>query len=231
MYHPPIMSRPNACAIYLIRHGRTEWNVTGRWQGHLDVPLDSTGRQQAQRLARRLSDEGTRFGAFYASDLSRAWETAQAVGAALGMAPAAEPALREIDLGAWAGKTRAEIAEQFPAEWGKLQTDEDIPRGGGETFAGFQQRVLDWLERAADKHAGGRICAVTHGGCIRAAALHALGWTWADRERVPPIENGSINILERADGAWRILRMNDVEGIQGEDGEEGHPELNEGQLS
>jgi broad specificity phosphatase PhoE len=231
MYDPPIMDASAPCTIYLIRHGRTEWNVTGRWQGHLDVPLDDAGRDQAARLADRLQREGIRFDALYASDLRRARETAEAVGEALDMEVSAVPALREIDLGAWSGMTREEIARKFPTEWKQLHGEEDIARGGGETFAVFQQRVLNWLSSAAETHAGGRICAVTHGGCIRAALLKVRGLSWAGRDRIPPIDNGSITVLEIAGGAWRVLRVNDAEGIVPEGGGDGHPELNEGQLS
>jgi broad specificity phosphatase PhoE len=219
------------CILFFIRHGRTEWNVTGRWQGHLDVPLDAAGRAQAARLADRLAREGICFDALYTSDLLRARETAEAVAGTLKLEVKAVPALREIDLGAWSGKTREEIARAFPAEWKKLHSEEDIPRGGAETFAVFQQRVLDWMEKAADANAGGRICAVTHGGCIRAALLHTRGLTWPERDQIPPIDNGSITVLERNGGAWRALRVNDAEGIVAEGGGDGHPEWNEGQFS
>jgi broad specificity phosphatase PhoE len=209
------MSQPSTCTVYLIRHGETEWNAIGRWQGHLDVPLSAAGRAQAARLARRLAGEGTRFDALYSSDLSRAWETAIVLGGALGLPPAAAPALREIDLGRWSGKTRAEIAAAYPDEWRLLQRDEDFPRGGGESFAVFRQRVLGWLNRAAENHPGGRICAVTHGGCIRAVLLHALGLTWADRDRIPPLGNGSISVVERAAGGWNAVRMNDLTDLNG----------------
>jgi broad specificity phosphatase PhoE len=222
------MSKPSVCTVFLIRHGETEWNRDGRWQGHTDVPLSAAGLQQASRLARLLTEEGTRFDALYSSDLNRAWETAAAIGGALGLSPAAAPALREINLGAWAGKTPAEIALAFPDEWRRIQTDEDIPRGGGETFAAFQARVVDWLDRTAGSHAGGKICAVTHGGCVRAVLLHALALTWAERERIPPIGNASITVVEHSADGWKIVRMNDTLGIQDTGAEEERAEQNEG---
>jgi broad specificity phosphatase PhoE len=225
------MSRPLSSTIQLIRHGETEWNTTGRWQGHLDVPLNAVGREQAARLARRLAEEGARFEALYSSDLKRAWETAAAVGRSLGMEPVADPALREIDLGRLAGKTREEIAAEYPDEWRRLHGREDFPRGGGETFAAFQRRVLGWMDRAAERHPGGAVCAVTHGGCIRAVLLHALGLTWPDRARIPPIENVSITEVARIGGVWTVRRMNDAASIRPDEAEESHPEWNEGQLA
>jgi broad specificity phosphatase PhoE len=222
------MEKPIICTIYLIRHGETEWNREGRWQGHSDVPLNAAGQQQALRLARRLADEGARFDALYSSDLSRAWETAVAVGGALGLRPSASPALREIDLGLWAGKTRADIAREYADEWRKLLHNEDFPRGGGETYANFQARVLEWLNRAAETHAGGKICVVTHGGWIRAAILHALGLTWGERDRVPAIGNGSITILEGDAGRWAVTHMNDTPRTPSTGGEKERVDENEG---
>jgi broad specificity phosphatase PhoE len=223
------MEKVPACTVFLIRHGETEWNRGGRWQGHSDVPLSAAGREQASRLARRLAEEGTRFSALYSSDLSRAWDTAVAIGGALGLRPAAAPALREIDLGTWAGKTHAEIAAAHPDQWRMLQRNEDFPRGGGETFAAFQKRVLDWLDSAAEKHSGGRILAVTHGGCIRAVLLYALGLTWTEREKIPSIGNTSITIVERGASGWRIVQINNAQDASKADTGEEQMENSEGE--
>jgi len=222
------MIEPPVSTFYLIRHGETDWNLDGRWQGHSDVPLNAAGQLQALRLARRLAEEGVRFDALYSSDLSRARETAAALGGTLGRELHTAPALREIDLGTWAGKTLADIAAAYPDQWQKLQHNEDFPRGGGESFAAFQARVLGWLESAAEMHSGGKICVVTHGGWIRAALLHALGLTWGERDRIPAIGNGSITILEGAAGRWTVARMNNTPRIQTAGGEEEHLEENEG---
>ncbi|MBN2085400.1 MAG: histidine phosphatase family protein [Anaerolineales bacterium] len=220
----------SACTVHLIRHGETDWNRNGRWQGHSDVPLNASGRAQAARLARRLAETGARCDAFYSSDLSRAWQTAEAIRGALGLRPSAAPALREIDLGCWSGKTRAEIEREFPDAWRQMQNEVDIPRGGGETFAAFQARVLTWLNRAAEIHAGKILYAVTHGGCIRAAALHALGLAWAERDKIPAIRNASINALEYAAGRWQVVCLNDTLGIYDDGLSEEPPEKNEGDL-
>jgi broad specificity phosphatase PhoE len=199
----------NTFRIYLIRHGETDWNREGRWQGHADVPLSAAGLQQASRLARRLGSQGFSPEVLYSSDLSRAWETAEAIGGALGLRPTAAPELREIDLGTWSGKTRGEIARAYPSDWARLEANDDFPRGGGETFAAFQARVTDWLDRTAARHPGETVAAVTHGGCIRALLLLAMGLSWADRRRIPPIENISIFILEKTGGGWKIRPEND----------------------
>jgi broad specificity phosphatase PhoE len=222
------MEKFSSSILYLIRHGETDWNRDGRWQGHRDVPLSAAGRAQAKRLAHRLSKSEPRFDSIFTSDLSRALETARIIGGALGLRPIATPELREINLGAWAGKTREEIARAFPGEWLRMQRNEDIPRGGGETFSSFQQRILGWLDRATEDQERRTICAVTHGGCIRAVLLHTLGLTWAERDQIPPIDNGSITVMERGVGGWKVVRMNDAQGIRDPRAEEDRTEQNEG---
>jgi broad specificity phosphatase PhoE len=222
------MENLSSSIVYLIRHGETDWNRDGRWQGHRDVPLSVAGRAQAKRLAHRLSKSEPRFDSLFSSDLSRALETARILGGALGLRPTATPELREINLGTWAGKTREEIALAFPGEWLRMQRNEDIPRGGGETFSAFQRRILEWLNRATKDQERRTICAVTHGGCIRAVLLHTLGLTWAERDRIPSIDNGSITIVERSAGEWKVVRMNDAQGLRDPRAEEDRTERNEG---
>jgi broad specificity phosphatase PhoE len=126
------------------------------------------------------------------------------LGGALGRTPAAAPALREINLGAWAGHTKAEIAERHPVEWSLLEAGEDIPRGGGETYAQFQARILEWLIPALQRHAGETIAVVTHGGVIRAVLLYALNLQWKDRSRIPSIGNASVSVLEIHGNRWAL---------------------------
>src|SRR5262245_42161594 len=114
--------------FYLIRHGETDWNQSGRWQGHADVPLNALGRAQAQRLAERLRRERDPLDAIYSSDLLRAWETAQALAAAVGHAPQPLPALREIDVGSWSGLTRVEVMARDRDLMERLESGEDVPR-------------------------------------------------------------------------------------------------------
>jgi alpha-ribazole phosphatase len=93
--------------ILLARHGETDWNRDGRFQGHADPPLNAAGRRQAEGLAQTVASEPP--DAVYASDLRRAFETAEIVGARLGLPVGREIALREIDVGSWHGLTREQI--------------------------------------------------------------------------------------------------------------------------
>src|ERR1700712_4846322 len=133
---------PVTTTFYLIRHGETEWNLNGRWQGHADVPLNAVGRAQAQRLAEHLRAKKMHFDALYSSDLQRAWETASAVGAALGLTPQPLPALREIDVGSWSGLTGSEVIARDRDVYERIRSGEDVARGGGERFLDLYTRVV-----------------------------------------------------------------------------------------
>jgi probable phosphoglycerate mutase len=196
--------------FYLIRHGETDWNLNGRWQGHADVPLNQVGQAQARRLATRLLREGVRFDALYSSDLQRAWATARAVGAALDLVPQPLPALREIDVGSWSGLTGAEVLAQDGDTYERVRSGEDLPRGGGERLLDLYTRVVAAAERLADEQPGRALALVTHGGPVRALLMYAA------REKVglnlhrAHIGNTSISVLIGGPSGWDIGTINDM---------------------
>lgn len=172
--------------ILLARHGETDWNHDGRFQGWADPPLNETGREQARALAIQLA--GVLFDAVYASDLRRAYETAVIVAEPHGVSVVTDPGLREINVGSWSGLTRPEIEERFPA----------AEHHDGETRAEHLARVLEAVERIASAHAGERILIVSHGGSLRALRRHAVG------DPVHPIENCGVYELRFRDGAFSV---------------------------
>jgi probable phosphoglycerate mutase len=146
--------------ILLARHGETDWNKEGRWQGWADPPLNDTGRAQARGLAERL--RATPFDAVYSSDLRRARETAEILAAPHAVPVVVDPGLREIDVGSWSGLTRAEIRERFP----------DGSRPDGETHEEHGTRVRAAVVAIARANEGRRILIVAHGGTVR--SIHDL---------------------------------------------------------
>src|SRR3712207_2534231 len=103
--------------LVFVRHGETDWNRVGRWQGHADIPLSTAGREQAAALAARFLREGRRFDHVYASDLGRAFETAQIIASTLKLPVHPLIELREMHIGAWSGLTSEEIRTRYPREW------------------------------------------------------------------------------------------------------------------
>jgi broad specificity phosphatase PhoE len=187
--------------ILLARHGETDWNREGRFQGHADPPLNRTGRAQAVDLSVALMAE--QLAAVYSSPLRRALETAEVLAASHGLEPVPVDDLREVDVGSWSGLTRPEVEERFPAQFARWL---DYGQGweDGETYEEMGRRAVDALLRLAAAHDGERVLAVTHGGPIRAAFAFADGTTHAEARRLgPPIGNTFVAELAVADGALR----------------------------
>ena len=179
--------------IIALRHGETEWNVDTRIQGHLDIALSAKGRWQAERLAHALRGEPIK--AIYASDLTRAWETAQYVARVQGLPVTQEVGLRERDFGDFEGKTFAEIEVLLPEQslrWRKR--DPEFYPAGGESLIALRARVMEAAERLAAQHPGQQIALVGHGGVMdvlyRAATRQGIQAprTWA-------LGNAAINRL------------------------------------
>lgn len=154
-----------ATRIIAIRHGETAWNVDTRIQGQLDIPLSECGHQQAARLGRALRGEPVT--AVYASDLSRAWETAQYIARACAVPVTKETALRERSFGEFEGKTFVEIEHQLPEQslrW--RRRDPEFSPSGGESLLALRSRVVEAAQRLAARHPGELIAMVGHGGVM-----------------------------------------------------------------
>ena len=185
--------------LYLVRHGETEWNRIGRWQGATDIPLSDLGRAQARLLAARLRDR--RIAAVYASQLSRALETAQILAAGLGApAPTVDPRLRERGYGAFEGLTREECAERFPRVWEQYLADRRVVPPNAEPQAQVTERItaamLEIAAAADDRPDAEAILVVSHGGVIR-SFVHAVTGVVP-----PPLENGAVFRLRFERGAF-----------------------------
>lgn len=208
------MSHSEVTRVIAIRHGETAWNVDTRIQGHLDIPLNDTGRWQARRMAAALADAG--IDAIYASDLSRAHATAQALAEATGRAVRADTGLRERCFGEFEGRTFAEIEAQFPEQalrW--RRRDPEFGPPGGETLQGFFDRIVAVASRLAAAHPGETVALVAHGGvmdCLYRAASRVdllAARTWQ-------LGNASINRLLYTPGGFTLVGWGDTLHLQGE---------------
>ncbi len=194
--------------VVLIRHGETEWNRDRRIQGQTDTPLSALGRQQALAIGQRLKRE--RFTAIYASDLQRAWDTAQAIGQAAlaerpdAVQPVADRRLREMDFGEWEGKTSAEIAASHPEAHARSKhRDADFRIPGGESFRDLYERTVDAVTSLVDAHPGGTLCVVAHGGILDMMYRHTHAIA-LDQPRVFSLYNAAYNCLEHEGGRFRL---------------------------
>jgi probable phosphoglycerate mutase len=161
--------------VLLVRHGQSEWNALGRWQGQADPPLSDLGRAQARAASASLGA----LDAIWASDLQRAAETATIIAAELGIGPVVlDPDLRERDAGEWAGLTRAEIDERYPGYLDPPPADKHTSFGaapatttprrppGWEPDDSVLERARRALHRIAAAVGDGLVLVVTHGGLI-----------------------------------------------------------------
>ena len=158
--------------ILLARHGESDWNRAGRWQGFADRPLTDLGRGQAAALADRLAD--TELDSVYASDLQRARETAEIVARRRGLDVRTRRELREIDVGSWSGLTRAEAEKRFPEGY-RRGVDGGEGWNDGERYEQMSARVIQAIGQIAADEDGRRVLVVAHGGSIRAVHAAALG--------------------------------------------------------
>jgi probable phosphoglycerate mutase len=179
----------------VLRHGQTAWNLEGRWQGWLDIPLDDVGRAQARARAAQLAAAGTTFAGVAASPLGRALETATIVAERLDLgAVRTYPGLRERNGGDWQGRTTADIDERWPDELLALRRGEIDTPPGGESTAEMMDRLDGALADIDTTMPAGPILVVTHGGIARAlvnrtraaesrAIFANVGGMWMDYDR------------------------------------------------
>ena len=182
-----------ATRLIAVRHGETAWNVGTRIQGQLDIGLNATGEWQARRVGQALADEA--IDVVYASDLTRAWNTALEIARPLGLQVKPEPRLRERAFGCFEGMSFAEIEQNLPDQarlW--RERDPAFTPEGGESLLVFRDRITAVAAELAARHPGELVVLVAHGGVMdvlyRAATRQGL-----QAPRTWMLGNASINRL------------------------------------
>jgi len=193
-----------ATRFCLVRHGETAWNTERRLQGHLDIPLNDTGRAQAAATADALADD--RFHALYTSDLARAQDTAQALAARIERPVAQITALRERHYGIFQGLTYDEAMTRHPNEYRRFMAREPgfVFPGGGESLLAFQERISLALTQIASRHVGEHVLIVTHGGVLDVVHRLCSGKS-LDAPRDFTIPNAALNRISIENGRWTLL--------------------------
>ena len=198
--------------IILIRHGETEWNLTGRWQGHADSALSVRGISQAQALGERMKGEDV--DVVYASDLERALHTSRLVGGPSGWQARSMPALRERDLGVLEGLTTDEMKETQPDVYQSfMEGGPDYQPPGGESFRQFFDRCSRAIDSLANEHSGQKVVAVTHGGVLGAVFRKVLKIS-LEAERNFLLLNCSINRIQKSQTNWNLVSWGDIAHLQ-----------------
>jgi broad specificity phosphatase PhoE len=202
--------------LLLIRHGQSVGNIEERVQGQLDSPLTDRGRGQAYALAQRLAREERSISCIYASDLSRATETAEILAVEIGVPVLLDGRLREYDVGVLTGVIWQEIEFLYPDIWHGLHHSPDwVPLPGEEGNEAFHTRLVAVLDDIVSKHGEGDvIVVVSHGGSLGMILAHLLGM---DVQRPAPFQlgNASLSVVEfRACGPVLVC-LNDMGHLDG----------------
>ena len=194
--------------IVLWRHGRTEWNATGRFQGQTDIDLDEIGRAQAWQSARRLA--ALEPDLLISSDLRRTRDTMAALAEITGKPLQLDDRLRETFAGEWQGLTGAEIASRYPEEYKAWRAGDPLLKvGGGETRQDVAERmaaaVRDIAARLADD---GLAVLTTHGGAARLGIAALIGMPLERFTNIGGLSNGSWSMLRDTDQGWVLVEHN-----------------------
>ena len=192
--------------LVLWRHGRTAHNLSGRFQGQLDTPLDELGVRQADEAAQVLARLGP--DRIVASDLTRAADTAAALAAVTGLPVEHDPALRETDVGAWQGLTREQIADRWPEDMAAWLRGEDVVHGGGESRGQAGRRTYEAILRHVAAVGDGVLVVTSHGGALRGAMLHLLGLPIEHWGTFGGLGNARWAELVPRGDRWRLLEYN-----------------------
>jgi broad specificity phosphatase PhoE len=196
--------------LVIVRHGVTDWNREGRWQGRLDPPLSETGHHEAGLVARRIADDpNLRPVRILSSTLARALETATVIGGTLGVHVEPEARLVEIGAGEWEGRTHDELAATDGERYRAWRSTPGYAPPGGEPIADAVERVRSLLTEIASNQQW-PLLLVSHGGTLRILA-RLLFELSPERAEAVDIDNASIASAVRADPeTWRLERWNDV---------------------
>jgi probable phosphoglycerate mutase len=192
--------------VYLFRHGETDANVEGRWQGRSDSELTVKGKAQAETLA----EAAPPLDRILTSPSPRARRTADAVGEQQGLPVETEPDLAEIDFGGWEGLTRSAAAAADPELFDRIFVQgRDEPRGQtGESFSTAGERLAGLVEANGSGSETKAVGMFTHGGVTRAYVAGLLGIPFADRDRIPVMANTAGARVDFREGAPMLAAYN-----------------------
>jgi alpha-ribazole phosphatase len=191
----------------LARHGVTDWNEERRYQGQNDIPLNDMGLRQAQALSVYL--EQTKLDGIIASDLQRAWQTAQPIADQHNLEIQPEPRLREMCFGIFESLKYDEIKARYPEMLAAWQADYDNPPTNGETLTAFSARIQAFLDDVRQRHQDETWLLVAHGGSLRQLICQALELP-PDRRWSLSMDNASISELHVYDNLTVLHRLNDI---------------------
>lgn len=191
------------CRLYFVRHGQSEGNLHHQFLGHTDLPLTDLGHVQAQLAGEYLADKNIDI--IYASDLKRAWQTAEHISEKLGLSIIADGKLREIYAGDWEGLEFEKLEAQYRDDFMKWREDIGYSRcTNGESFIEIYSRITAEVTRLAQECDGMTVCIATHATPIRCMRLLSMGLGFEKAKDIGWTSNASITAIDYSDGKFSI---------------------------
>ncbi|MCG8338895.1 MAG: histidine phosphatase family protein [Proteobacteria bacterium] len=198
--------------LIVIRHGETEWNIQGRWQGHNDSPLTNNGIDQAKAAAQAVKSFKT--SALYSSDLGRTIQTAESIVAETGHTILTDARLRERHLGIFQGLTIQQMSESYPSDYEHFKSgDAEYKVPEGESIRQRYNRSIECINELASNHPGESIIVVTHGGVLDGFFRYVTG-LGLSAPRFYKIWNCGLNIFAKGSNGWALHTFGDVSHLR-----------------
>lgn len=193
--------------LVLWRHGVTDWNERGVFQGQTDVPLNDRGLKQAVAAAPRLAAFGPE--AIVSSPMLRARQTAAALAELVAVDVVVDDRMSEINVGTWTGQSMADVMADDPSVLAAVRSGKDYQRSAtGETMTQVGARAGQCLRQVALDHAGRTAVVVSHSGAIRMGVASLLGWSHATATGLGGVGNCAWVVVAQRHGTWRIETYN-----------------------
>lgn len=198
-----------ATTLLLVRHGETEWNTLGKFQGCTDIPLSDEGLVQAHFLRKRLENS---FDFIYSSPLNRALSTANTICTNMKIPPQVEQSLREINFGEWEGLTIKEIKKLYPEKFSMWVTDStNAPIPSNDISIRLASiRAKEAILKIIDEHKDKTIVIVSHGGIIKAALIGLFNWDMTMYHKITLGNTAICKIVFNDSLIPKIITLNDT---------------------
>ena len=198
--------------VIAVRHGETQWNLEGRFQGQLDSPLTKNGLSQAKAVAKTLSTHNVSL--IYSSDLGRALQTAEQISEATDIDILTDNRLRERHFGIFQGMTESDMRASMPDEINNPKhRDPDYIIPEGESMRQASQRGVSCISEIVQNHPGETIVVVTHGGILESFFRYVIGIPF-EAPRMYKIWNTGLNIFSHSNGRWELLTFGNISHLQ-----------------
>lgn len=201
-------------SLLLARHGQTEWHHDNRYAGRSDIALNGVGHREAEILARRAREEEP--ASVICSQLTRAIDTARPVAAACGVELEIEERLREVDFGAWEGKTLEEVREDNPDQVDKFERNPDnAPFPNGEPLPDAAARALEVYRELHQRYGGQKVLVIAHNTLLRLSLCAMLEVPLRNyRKRLPRIVNAAVSEVRFVSEEGALYSLNDSEHLK-----------------